>query len=917
MASGIVGREEELAGVRSFVEQTEGVTAALVLEGEPGIGKSTLWSAGVDQARERGFRVLSSRPAEAEHGLAHAGLGDLFDGALEDVLPALTPPRRRALEVALLIEEASGDPVDRRALAVAVRGALEALSAREPVLIAIDDVQWLDPSSAGALAFALRRLDAADVRLLLARRVDEDIPAWKLEAELGADRVRRLPVGSLSVGAVHRLLSDRLDRTFARQTLLRIHERSGGNPFFALELGRALEAEVDPLEPLPVPETLEELVRARLTELPASTREALALASAYGTTAEALLERAGVPAEILEPALAANVIEREHGTVRFVHPLMASVLYRDLGDERRAVHRRIAEVAEDTVIRARHLALSRDEPDAGVALALDDAAKLAAGRGASALEAELAEQALRLTPSDELEARHRRALAAARAHQSAGEWTRARMIAVDLLAEDGIGSVRADALVLLADLEGPEQAVALLEEAYSEAGSRPALQSVVQRRLAWATRFREGFVGALEHAHAALAIAEELDDDALRAGALVELANLGSIVGDAEAPAYAERGRQLATAVGDEELLREAVEVSTGLHEFEDVGRARAAFEQEYRYWRDRDEPWSAVVLFSLAFTELWDGRWQLAAQHAAEARDTAAQYGLEKPQDYLPIAWVAAHLGQLERARRISEHALELAETQMGLHPPMHLGLLGFVTLWGGDAHTAADWLDQADRQAARLGWGEPCNRLWTADHVEALLEIGRTDDALRVLGVWERDAVRLGRKWVLAHVRRCRGLVAAAEGDVDQAVRLLDQATDEHEAVGDRFGRARALLALGTAQRRARKKRAARDAIREALALFEELGAASWVEKARAELGTIGGRTREEGLTPAELRVAALVAEGRTNKEVAAELFLGERTVATHLTHIYAKLGIRSRTELARRLTGEPAERSKVQTF
>ena len=201
-------------------------------------------------------------------------------------------------------------------------------------------------------------------------------------------------------------------------------------------------------------------------------------------------------------------------------------------------------------------------------------------------------------------------------------------------------------------------------------------------------------------------------------------------------------------------------------------------------------------------------------------------------------------------------------------------------------------------------LGWGEPSVRWWSPDYCELLLELGRIADAVRVLDVWEEDAARVEREWVLAHATRCRALVAAAEGNVDQAASLLQQAVAQHEEVGDPFGRARAQLALGVVRRRARQKRAARDMIRAALSSFEELGAAVWVAKARAELGSIGGRTREEGLTAAEHRVAALVAEGRTNREVAAALFLGERTVAGHLTHIYAKLGVRSRTELARRL-------------
>jgi DNA-binding CsgD family transcriptional regulator len=176
-----------------------------------------------------------------------------------------------------------------------------------------------------------------------------------------------------------------------------------------------------------------------------------------------------------------------------------------------------------------------------------------------------------------------------------------------------------------------------------------------------------------------------------------------------------------------------------------------------------------------------------------------------------------------------------------------------------------------------------------------------------VRVVDAWERDALRLGRDWTLADVVHCRGLIAAAEGEVDEAATLLERAVGAHEAVGDSFARARALLALGAVRRRARKKRSAREAIEAALEGFDALGAELWSQRARSELGRIGGRSREDGLTPAERRVAVLVAAGRTNREVAAELFLGERTVASHLTHIYAKLGVRSRTELV----------SKVQTF
>ena len=842
----IVSREAELASVHAFIGRPPSGPAALVLEGEAGIGKSTLWLAGVEHARALGLRVLSSRPAEAERGLAHVGLGDLFEGVLDEVLPALSPPRRRALEVALLLDDASADAVDP-ALGIATRSALQLLAEDAPLLVAIDDLQWLDASSADAFAFALRRLASNQVLLLLTRRVVAGVQQSGFENVLGAESVERLPLGPLSVGALHRLLRDRLGRPFARQTLLRIHERSGGNPFFGLELARVVDVDIDPLQPLPVPETLEGLVRARISELPSFTRDALALASALGTTSVSLLEQAGVAADALDPAIAANVIERENGSIRFTHPLLSSVLYQDLGAERQSVHERIAGIVEDPLVRARHLALSRGHAGCRVAVVLDDAARLAGDRGASAVAAELAEHALRLTPRDMRDERHRRALAAARAHHAAGEWTRARTIAADLLAETEIGSLRAEALILLAELESVDHAIALLEEALGEASSRPGLQSVIHCRLAWATRFRKGYVQALEHARAAFELAAGLDDDVLRGRAESVQAILGWFAGDAEAPQLPARAHDFATAVGGQQLVQEATfaVVSTRASSFR-RDEARAVLEREHQEWRERDEPRGARALWGLSWVEFWEGNWALAAANAGLAHDISIQYGLEVAQDHLPIALIAVHRGDLDLARKHSERALELAEQQFALHPPQHLAILGLVALWSGDTSVGAEWLDKAERQAARLGWSEPSIRWWSADYVEALLELGRTEDAVRVLDVWEADAVRLGRDWVLAHVTRSRGLVAAEQGAVDEAVSLLEQAVARHPEVGDPFGRGRALLALGIVRRRARQKRSARDAIAAALSDFEQLGAATWAEKASDELGSIGGRTR-----------------------------------------------------------------------
>ena len=908
MVSEIVGRDAELASLRAFVDRDEADgPKALVLEGEAGIGKSTLWLDAVEYARQGRLQVLSSRPSEPERRLAYVGLGDLFETTVDDVLPDLPAPRRRALEVALLREEAMDDPVASRTVGVAVRDALQLLSERRLTLVAIDDVQWLDPASSHALAFALRRLDSTAVTVLLAKRLSDETRQSELEQALG-DRLERVVVGPLSAGALHRFLRDRLGAPFPRQTLLRIHERSGGNPFFALEIARALPADVEPLRPLPVPETLDELVRARLEALPARTQKALAVAAAVGTASESLLEQAGVSADSLEPAVAARIVERDGPLVRFTHPLLASVLYGDLGHERLRIHARIAEIVEDPIVRARHLALGTDAPDADVARVLDEAAALAQERGAGAVTSELAEQALRLTPPGLRDERHSRALAAARAHLGAGEWTRARSIVADLLAEVDEGPLRAEALLLFADFEHDDLAVPVLEEALGHAASDQRLQARIAIRLGWAQRFRSGFDGALAATRAALELADGVGDDTLRFEALLNVNTFASFVGDPEAPSAATRARELAAASGDVRMIRHAELLNSGWFiPSGDIEAERAKLERAYREWHERDELFAANLIWDLSWIELWAGRWAIASDYAARAREITLQYGVDRNQSYIPIAWIAAYRGELDHAERAAEHALKLCDEQIGFHPPLIQAVPGIVAFWRGDAATGVEHLAGADRQAQALGWRAAGARPWTAELVEALLQLDRRDEAASVVDRWERDAVRVGNDYVLAPVTRCRGLVAASRGDVAEAVPVLEDAVARHEALGDTFGRARAQLALGATLRRARQRRAARETLEAALDGFEVLGAATWVERSRDELGRISGRTRQDALTAAERRVAALVAEGRTNHEVATALFLADRTVAGHLTRIYAKLGVRSRTELA----------AKVETF
>jgi DNA-binding CsgD family transcriptional regulator len=901
----IVGRDQELGFLDAFLDRADGGSTAFVLEGEAGIGKSTLWLAGVEAARERGLRVLESRPTEAERGFAHAGLGDLFEPALDEVLPELAAPRRRALEVALALEDEADDPVDPRTLAVAVRSALEVLAAAGPVLVAIDDVQWLDASTAGAIGFALRRLREENVLVLVARRVGEAMQVPELDKALEAERLR---VGPLSLGATQRLVQARLGTTFARPTLLRVHEASGGNPFYALELARALAAHgggVDPTRPLPVPETLEGLVRARLEGLPDETRQALVLVAALGRATPEFLRAAGVSEDALDPARDARVVE-VNGAVRFTHPLLASVLYQGLSaGERRRTHRRLADLVGDPIGRARHLALGAERPDDEIAAALDDAAEQASARGAVVAAAELGEHAVRLTPPAARGDRDRRAIAAAHAHLAAGEVERAKTLAGEIETET------AEALLLRAELVTGDlhESIALQRRALQAASGRPELQALIHRKLGLYVRFSEGIAAAEEHARAAIELAERFDDDGLLAGALASLSLIRFNGGKSDAPRLAERAHELAVAAGDTERLIAASFCLAHVHVWSwKLEEARAVLEPLHREWSARDERVAANTAWYLSIVELRAGRWAIAERHAERTKELNSLYARDEEEDptmYFPVAVAAAHRGDLERARELATYGWRLAERQRALLPGLE-ATVAVVELWSGNAGEAVERFASAERVATTAGWIDPGICWWRDEYVEALLELGRVDDAVEVLTMLEAEATRLGRTWVLAAAKRCHGLVAANRGDVERAGALLEEAAVQHEALGDAFSRARALLALGIVRRRQRQKRAAREAIEAALAGFEALGAEGWAEKARSELGRISGRRRDEGLTPAERRVAALVAEGRTNREVAAALFLAERTVETHLTQIYGKLGVRSRTELASKYRG-----------
>jgi DNA-binding CsgD family transcriptional regulator len=904
MTGEITGRDAELSVVQAFLDYSVEGLRALVLEGEAGIGKSTLWLAGVAAARERSFRVLISRPAETERTLANVVLGDLFGDAPPDVLATLPAPRRHAFESALLMRDAPDLPVDPRALGVAIVTLLPVVADGGPLVLAIDDDQWMDPSSAATLGFALRRLLRPPVLLLLSRRVGGAAgTATALEDVVDPAEVERLRVGPLSVGAIQVLLRGRLGISFPRPVLLRLHEVSGGNPFYALELARAQSADGarDATLPLVVPPSLERLVGARLGVLDPPTLHALLLIAAHGRLPVGLLRPLGVAPEVLDRPLASHVIETSGEVLYFNHPLLASAVYQGAsGDDRRAAHRHLSMAFDDPVQRGRHQALGADEPDDELAAALESAANTARDRGMPIAAAELAEHALRLTPPGAHDDRRRRAFATARAHSAAGEGDRARAIASDLVVAATAGRQRAEALVLRSELERPDIALTVLGDALAQSAGAAELEAAVHARLAEAGRLTKGGAWAEPHAQASLRLAERLDDDALRATALALLALLRFERGDGHALELAERAYRIAARRADPRQMGwVGWMVGDILTCSGSIERAREWLQRQLADWGERDELVRWELLYYLALAEFWSGNWTIASERTGQHLEIGVQYGRETPQSQFPPALIALHRGQFADARDASQRAVSLAGGQLA---GAALAVLGICDLWSGNPAAALAYLAQAEQTADNRGWDEPFLRWWRAEYVEALLQLGRVDDATRLVADWEAAAERLGRERVLAQAVRCRGLIAAAHGDLPAALDLLEEAADRHEAVGDPFGRARALLALGVVRRRARQKRTARAALEDALAGFEALGAASWAATVRRELGRIGGRTRIVGLSASELSVAALVAEGRTNREIASALFLGESTVASHLTHIYSKLGIRSRTELAR---------------
>ncbi len=916
---GVVGRDRELETIWDFLDRQRGTRRVLLLAGEAGIGKTTLWRAAVDAAREHGYQALTSSASPAETRLAFAAIGDILGPHVDDVLGTLPPPQARALAVALRRADVEGAAPDPATIAFAVLGSLRQIAASAPVLVAVDDVQWLDGPSTAALAFALRRLDDADdVRFLFAQRAAGDTAPPLGIDRYPEDRIERVAIGPLSRGAIAAVVTGRLGTALPRPTLHRVHGTANGNPFFAVELARALlrlGGDVAPDEPLPVPASLDELLAARLLTLPDATRAALVPVAALRVpTLELVAESLAVrdPEARLQPAIDAHVLAIDGHRIRFTHPLLAAAVYAQAGRRaRRETHRALARVATTVEERARHLALGADEPDAEIAAALEEAARATDARGHRIVSAELYEGAARFTPETDAADHARRVLAAAAALFDAGDANRAAASLESLLEETTDSAARIESQLLLgrilADVGRWREAMDLWAEAL-ESTDEPAAVADIRSSMAVMSIYAGSANEAIVHADEAVAAARRCADDATRqAYAYAARAMAGVAAGEGSYRALLEVALELEplaeprTSAWNWSPTNAAA--ACALHAF-DVEEIRLRFGAMLAQGADSgNTDLEQYGAYGLAYAELAAGN----PGRAKELSDIVDELGSATGVLHLPggrlRAEIDAHLGRAAEARaRLVGVISESEAVGERRYTWQARAALGALELAEGRAAAAAEQLRAARRLAEEIGMRDPSLVASFVDEIEAAAEAGLLDQAEEALVA----ARRLGSQpnWSPPILARADAVVAARRGRLEEAETGLAGA---HGAWTLPLQRGRTLLALGSVQRRMRRRSAARASLQDALATFEQLGARLWAERAREELGRIGGRRAAVGeLTTTERRIAELVAEGKTNKEVAAILVVADRTIESALTQIYRKLGVRSRTQLPRKLAG-----------
>jgi DNA-binding CsgD family transcriptional regulator len=915
----LLGRAAERTTLEHVLERASNQPAGLLLDGEAGIGKTMLWREGIALARERGFSVLACEPTATETPLAFAGLGDLLDELPLEILRRLPPPQRNALEISLLLVEPSEGAIDQHAVALAVLALIRTVVRTTPLLIAIDDVTWLDSSSTRVLGFALRRVRSGPVGLLVTRRsgevATEELPFGLDRSDDLAQAIERRTLGPLSLGAIGRLLNQRTGKRVPRQLLTQLYRATNGNPFYSLELARS-EIERGPAaagQPFRVPEHLSAVVSDRLAALKPTTQETLLIAAALSEPTEELVRAAG--GDSLTEAIEAGVVEIENDRIRFCHPLHVSVLYsRATPDRRRKLHKRLAEIVANPEERARHLALGCDGPDPVVAADLEAAAHRAASRGAPDAAAELLEHSARLTPLDYLDDIHRRRVEAIYRYYEAGDLERARSLGEEMMSKLDKSPWRTDVLVLLADLvEDQRTAVDLCKKAIEAAGDDECRLAMSYLALARALSILGDFPGQVDAQHNALTHAERTDRPRLLVEALQGVGNVTVLGGGAI----------------DEEIMQRAIAIDrqgvdlTAFHRpsfwygmqlrwIDEIERARPLLTAELeRALHEGDLIGYLQILCAVIEIEIRSGHWDSAEQLVNDGLEQALDIGHRYVVRSVAFQQLQLSVlrGQVEESQRgLAELTAQTERAGSRAQALTLMSLSGLLALSLGNAREAWRWLKPAlelqDELGRDISVGMPLSII-RPNAIETLVALDEIDKAEALLSHFEDHVERTRRPNGLVSSARSRALVAAARGDLETAGAALERALAAHEFLPDPFERGRTMLVLGTMERRAKRKRKAREALEQAHEIFSGLGARLWAAKVETELERVGGRRDSgSGLTPTELQVAELVASGYSNKEVAAQLFVSVRTVEANLSKIFRKLGVDSRTELATRI-------------
>jgi DNA-binding CsgD family transcriptional regulator len=909
---GLLGRESELAACQAALSGDR-MPAGVIISGVAGIGKTTLLRAVVGSLS--GCCVLTTTGLRGEIGVPLANLADLLDPAAREVLSQLPEVQAAALRVALRLSTGSAR-IDQALLARATLNTLRALAGTANLLIAIDDEQWLDADTRRLLCTTATWLSDAPVGWLVSVRTEH------AGAGLGgvlvhefASRLIRIDLAVLGVDALAGLILNRFPGRWSPQLLRHIVQLADGNPYTALELARETVASAGRDAPAArVPTTLAESLDARLRRLVPSACAVVQAAAATPRPTRRLL-RAVIGDQVdpaIDHALEADVLDADppDPVLRFSHPLLREVALRSLtGPQLRRLHRTLAAVVDDPIEAAGHLAAGAEEPDETTAATVEQAARQAAGRGARARGAALAEAAVGLTPDpDGLPAWRRRILQLGCLEQ-AGERERGRVLTVKWAIEGAPEEISGELLFFQAVMDNDlRYSARLLAQAVDKLDHIPALAANTRALLANLLGILLGQLAAgRAHADQAVRVAQRVDDapEIVRFAYAVQ-ADLAARAGDPQAEALL----RAAVAMPGWECTWEKFNSPESRLAWWHLRRGEldAARELLHTVLTASEQcggEWSTgSTRLYLTVLEWAAGRWDEAERHAA-AFD---RYVRECHNDIAGAAAFAVHLvrasrGRVDEARTALEAAVQVAEGEPDpIGAGVYRGALGQIELSVDDPGAAVAWLDAVAGLLREHAFAEPAMITVPADLIEAYARTGRLDAADEHLTWLRETAARRDNPWARVMSSRAAAVLHLARGDPAAAVEAATLAASQARELGLPVERGRSLVVLGTAQRRVRQRLAAAHTLDEAIEVFTQLGAERWAMRARAERARLV-HTAVDLLTPAEQRIAELVALGHSNTEIAATLLISIKTVEGTLTRIYRKLRLRGRVDLARR--------------